>query len=127
MVYIECVYLPVSSLKLKVIIYFSSSVATVFLHCFNAVDWDGTMYRIMQTLQHCWSLFLFNIIFQYTFLLQLKHYNADFTQVEIWFRFVFLVLTFMVTVSDKKLYKLLLLVNIFNFMVARFRCVHMTS
>lgn len=27
----------------------------------------------------------------------LKHYNADFTQVEIWFRFVFLVLTFMVT------------------------------
>lgn len=28
---------------------------------------------------------------------QLKYYNADFTQVEIWFRFVFLVLTFMVT------------------------------
>ncbi|XP_015756072.1 PREDICTED: transmembrane protein 181-like [Acropora digitifera] len=27
----------------------------------------------------------------------LKHYNADFTQVEIWFRFVFLVLSFMVT------------------------------
>ncbi|XP_068698018.1 transmembrane protein 181-like [Montipora capricornis] len=27
----------------------------------------------------------------------LKHYNAEFTQVEIWFRFVFLVLTFMVT------------------------------
>ena len=31
--------------------------------------------------------------------LKLKYYNADFTQVEIWFRFVFLVLTFMVTVS----------------------------
>lgn len=27
----------------------------------------------------------------------LKHYSADFSQVEIWFRFVFLVLTFMVT------------------------------
>lgn len=38
--------------------------------------------------------------FKFIFYFQLKNYSADFTQVEIWFRFVFLVLTFMVTVSN---------------------------
>lgn len=46
----------------------------------------------------CWVCKVFNLFFCFYFPIQWKTYNPTFSQVEIWFRFVFVVLTFMVTV-----------------------------
>ena len=40
--------------------------------------------------------------FFFSFFFQFKSYNVTFTQIEIWLRFVFLVLTFIATVRKRK-------------------------